>query len=144
MKSTAQSMVVMNLNRRNKYHSGFTLIEILVALTIVAIALGALVKASGDHTHSASYLKQKTLAHWVAMNELSLLQIEKKWPDLGTEKKYTEMADHEWFWTREVLELPDLVTGEPSQQVRQVVFSIFLDEDRKQQLTKLTGYVEHP
>lgn len=133
----------MNLKNQNKQLSpGFTLIEILVALTIIAIALGALIKASGNHTSSASYLKNKTLAHWVAMNELGLLQAEKKWPDLGTEKKHTEMADHEWFWSREVLELPDPVTGEPSKQARQVVFTVYLDEDRQEQLTKLIGFLE--
>ncbi|MDH5764672.1 MAG: type II secretion system minor pseudopilin GspI [Gammaproteobacteria bacterium] len=135
----------MSLCRHSKQTvSGFTLIEILVALVIIAVALGALIKASSDHTFSASYLKQKTIAHWVAMNELTLLQVEKKWPDLGSEKKHTDMADHQWFWTREVLELPDLVTGEPSQQVRQVLFTVYLDEDRQQQLTRLTGYLERP
>lgn len=135
----------MNLKNQNKHScSGFTLIEILVALTIIAIALGALIKASGNHTSTASYLKNKTLGHWVAMNELSLLQAEKKWPDLGTEKKYTEMADHEWFWTREVRELPDPTTGETSKQTRQIVFTVYLDEDRKEQLTKLVGFLEKP
>ena len=81
---------------------GFTLVEILVALAIIAIALAALMRASGDHTYSASYLKQKTLAHYVAMNELAKLQIEKKWPRTGEENKSTEMADHEWYWKRNV------------------------------------------
>ena len=145
MKYMALSMANMRLpNQNKKATSGFTLIEILVALAIIAIALGALIKASGDHTSSASYLKQKTLAHWVAMNELSLLQAEKKWPDLGTEKKQTKMANHEWFWTREVLVLPDPITGQPSEQARQIVFTVFSDDDRKHNLTKLIGFLERP
>ena len=58
----AVQTVNMNLKNQNKKtSSGFTLIEILVALTIIAIALGALIKASGNHTLSAGYLKNKTL-----------------------------------------------------------------------------------
>ena len=122
---------------------GFTLIEILVALAIIAIALAALIKASGNHTYSASYLKQKTLAHYVAMNEFALLQIEKKWPDIGEEKKSTEMADHEWHWTRKVEKMVDPTTGKPSNQFIQVSFTVYLDEDRKQNLTRLTGYISN-
>jgi len=136
-----------NMRSRNQnklISNGFTLIEILVALTIIAIALGALIRASGDHTQSSAYLKQKTLAHYVAMNELTLLQTGKQWPDLGTEKKQTEMASHEWFWSRETLALPDPVTGQPSQHARQVVFTVFLDDNRQQRLTKLIGFLEKP
>ena len=141
----APQMENMRSRNQNKLISnGFTLIEILVALTIIAIALGALIRASGDHTQSSAYLKQKTLAHYVAMNELALLQTGKQWPDLGTEKKQTEMANHEWFWTRETLKLPDPVTGQPSQQVRQLVFTVFLDDNRQQRLTKLIGFLEKP
>ena len=141
----APQMENMRSRNQNKLISnGFTLIEILVALTIIAIALGALIRASGDHTQSSAYLKQKTLAHYVAMNELTLLQTGKQWPDLGTEKKQTEMASHEWFWSRETLALPDPVTGQPSQHARQVVFTVFLDDNRQQRLTKLIGFLEKP
>ncbi|MDQ1363726.1 MAG: ral secretion pathway protein, partial [Pseudomonadota bacterium] len=58
---------------KTNFQRGFTLVEILVALTIIAIAMAALIKASGDYTASTSYLKQKTLAHYVAMNELNAL-----------------------------------------------------------------------
>ncbi|MDH5472236.1 MAG: type II secretion system minor pseudopilin GspI [Gammaproteobacteria bacterium] len=133
-----------SINQNKNSSTGFTLIEILVALAIIAIALGALIKASGDHTNTAGFLKQKTLAHWVAMNELTLLQTGKQWPDLGTEKKSTEMANHQWFWTRETRELPDPVTGEPSQQARQIIFTVFADENREHNLTKLIGFLEKP
>lgn len=86
-------------------HKGFTLIEILIALAVIAISLGALISSSGTQAQQATYLKQKTIAHWVAMNEITKLQIANTFPDLGDEKGSTEMANHEWFWTRTTKEL---------------------------------------
>ena len=86
---------------------GFTLLEVLVALTIVAISLGALISTSGSHATSAAYLKQKTIGHWVAMNEITQLQIEKAWPGKGDTKGSTQMAGMEWYWTRTIKETED-------------------------------------
>ena len=47
---------------------GFTLVEVLVALSVIAIALAAVLKGASEGASSARYLRDKTLAHWVAMN----------------------------------------------------------------------------
>jgi general secretion pathway protein I len=122
-------------------NSGFTLVEILVALGIIAIALGALMKASGNHTYSASYLKEKTLAHYVALYELEKLRLEDDWPDIGTERDSTEMADHEWYWDRDVEKMMDPLTGRPSEQFIQVSFTVYGDEDRSRNLTHSITYL---
>lgn len=118
---------------------GFTLIEVMVALAIIAIALASLIKASGNHTYSAAYLKSKTLAHYVAMNEIAELKISKAWPDLGTVKKSSEMAGTEWYWIREIQK-----TADESGNIRSVQFTVFQDEDREQNLTSLQAYLSNP
>jgi general secretion pathway protein I len=55
---------------------GFTLIEILVALTIVSVALMASIRAVGSLTASASDLRHRTLAQWSAENQLAQIRIE--------------------------------------------------------------------
>ena len=117
-------------------HKGFTLIEILVALAVIAISLGAIISTSGSHARSATYLKQKTIAHWVAMNEITKLQIENDFPGIGDKQGSTEMANKEWFWTRTTKELAI------TKKVREVSFQIYADKQRKNKLTQLTGNVK--
>jgi general secretion pathway protein I len=62
---------------------GFTLIEVLIALAIVAIALGAVLKAIGALSTNAETARSRLLAIWSADNVLSELTIAQQWPDVG-------------------------------------------------------------
>ena len=125
--------------RRNtiRYYKGFTLIEVMVALTIIAISLGALLSTSGTQANSAGYLKQKTLAHWVASNEITQLRIGKEFPDLGDKKGVTTMANHDWYWTRTTNDIGDI----DDKDRRQVKYTMYADKERTNNLTSLIGYV---
>lgn len=116
-----------------KKNAGFTLIEVMVALTIIAISLGALLSTSGTQASSVSYLKHKTLAHWVAVNELTQLRIAKEFPDLGDKKGSTKMAGNEWFWIRTTKKTED-------KDARQITFKLYADEAREKNITTLIGY----
>lgn len=50
---------------------GFTLLEVLVALTILGVALAALVKGGADHARNTAYLQERTFAHWAGQNLLA-------------------------------------------------------------------------
>ena len=62
---------------------GFTLIEVLVALTIVAITLGAGIKAAGALTGNTQRLADVTAAQWCADNQLSGLRLSGLTPPIG-------------------------------------------------------------
>jgi len=62
---------------------GFTLIEVLVALTIVAITLGAGIKAAGALTGNAQRLADVTAAQWCADNQLTGLRLARQFPGVG-------------------------------------------------------------
>ena len=63
--------------------SGFTLVEVLVALAITAIALAAGLKAAGALTDNAQRLAEVTAAHWCADNALVALRLGKQFPGTG-------------------------------------------------------------
>ena len=62
---------------------GFTLVEVLVALAITAIALAAGLKAAGSLTDNAQRLAEVTAAHWCADNALVALRLGKQFPGTG-------------------------------------------------------------
>ncbi len=123
----------MKTRSSNKHITGFTLIEVMVALTIIAISLGALLNTSGAQANSASYLKQKTLAHWVAVNELTQMRIDKEFPDLGDKKGSTSMANHDWYWIRTTKKTED-------EDALEVTYTLYADKDYEKNLTSLIGY----
>ena len=86
---------------------GFTLLEVLVALAIVATALAALVRAGSDNATTAVYLRDKSLAEWVALNRIAELRLEREWPSPGTREGEARMAERTWNWTVEVSETFD-------------------------------------
>lgn len=76
---TARDRVV----RGSGTEQGFTLIEVLVALAIVAIALGSALRAVGSVAANTEALHDRLLAGWSADNRLSELHLQRAWPDFG-------------------------------------------------------------
>ena len=62
---------------------GFTLIEVLVALTIVAITLGAGIKAAGALTNNSQRLADASAAQWCADNQLTGMRLANMTPPIG-------------------------------------------------------------
>ena len=75
---------------------GFTLIEVLVALAVLALGMMAVVKALSEYSETAAYTQQKTLASWIATNKLTELSIAPAWPALGDSDEDVEFASQKW------------------------------------------------
>lgn len=81
--------------------AGFTLVEVMVALAVVAVALPALLMSLYQQVDSTAYLRDKSMAHLVAANKLAELRIlSRAREDLlrGRDSGVMEMADREWHW----------------------------------------------
>jgi len=80
---------------------GFTLVEVMVALAVVAIALPALLISLYQQVDSTGYLRDKSLAHMVAANKLSEVRILGDATQSlirGRDSGVAQMADRQWFW----------------------------------------------
>ncbi len=90
-----------------KQTKGFTLIEVLVALAVVAISMSALISSSSTSASNAAYLQDKTLAHWVGMNKVAELQLSPTWPSVGRKKGDYELAGQDWRWEAKISSTED-------------------------------------
>jgi general secretion pathway protein I len=63
--------------------AGFTLIEVLVALAIVAVTLGAGITAAGALANNAQRLADVSAAQWCADNQLVNLKLARQFPGIG-------------------------------------------------------------
>lgn len=117
---------------------GFTLIEVMIALLVLGLALAALIRTSGSASANTAWLQEKTFAHWVAMNQLTEMQVNKDWPKPGQKKDTTEMVEREWEWEATVSNTPD-------PDLRRVDIRIWrADVSEDEHLTLLTGFLAKP
>jgi general secretion pathway protein I len=77
----------------------FTLLEVLIALAIVGIGLLALLGTSIENTRVAHGLEARTLAGYVAANEIEELRLAPTWPSLGRSSGHARLGGIRWRWT---------------------------------------------
>jgi general secretion pathway protein I len=87
-------------------HRGFTLIEVVVALIVVSLGMLAVIETVGGTARNSSYLRDKTIAHWVAMNKLTEVRVLPNAPAVDKTSDKVEMAGRDWRWTMEVKQTP--------------------------------------
>lgn len=89
---------------------GFTLIEVLVALVIVAAGAAAVLSALNGAAASTSYLRDKTFAQWIAANRIAELRVARTVPRNGTDDGELDYAGRRWAWRQEITDadLPGL------------------------------------
>ena len=82
-------------------HRGFTLVEVLVALMIVALALAALMTSVSSAARGSEYLRDKTIAQWIAMNRIVEVRLNIQKFGGSADKGEVDFANRKWrFDTR--------------------------------------------
>ena len=82
--------------------AGFTLVEVLVALVVVALGMGALLATLTSAANQTAQLRQRTLAQWVGLNQLTSIRLATTAPALGSSEGSLEMAGQSWSWQQVV------------------------------------------
>lgn len=83
---------------------GFTLIEVMIALVIVALALATITVSMGQMVDNGQTLRDRTYASWIAQNRIAELRLAFATPDVGVTTGEVEYANAEWSWRATVAE----------------------------------------
>lgn len=113
---------------------GFTLLEVMVALAVVSIGLIAVFNGIIQMAHSTSTLRERALADWIAMNEISTIRISGEFPDVGNFNGTTEFAGREWRWEARISE-----TGVTD--LRRIDLSVAHEDFPEDDITIVTGFM---
>jgi len=113
---------------------GFTLIEVLVALAILAVALAAGVRATGAAADSTRALKERLVATWVAQNRLAEYAVRPLFPDAGARQGSAEQAGMQFTWQ-------ETVSQTPNPRFRRVEVRVFPASAPNHVVATLVGYV---
>jgi general secretion pathway protein I len=86
---------------------GFTLLEALVALAILAIGLAAAMRALGMATQSVGELRERQMAEWVAQNHLAELRAWQRFPGIGAAEGDSLEGGQRFHWREDVRATPN-------------------------------------
>lgn len=121
------------MTRAMRCDRGFTLLEVAIALAVVAIALLALAGTGSHATRHAADLRERTLALWVAENLVAEERLRADGPRRGRFQGSRRMGPREWHWVM-------LVQPSPEPAVYRIDVIVHRDPDLEQPILQHTGF----
>ncbi|MBQ4834165.1 type II secretion system minor pseudopilin GspI [Pseudoalteromonas sp. MMG010] len=113
---------------------GFTLLEVLVALSICAMAGIAAMQATGEHIHHLSTLEEQTYGSWVAENVLVEQRVKgSQWQGKSGQRGTETLAGVPWYWRQDVVATSD-------KSFVKVTINVFTDEKNEYPVYELSTY----
>ena len=113
---------------------GFTLLEVLIALAVVAIALLALGRGSAQQVQVLGDLQERTLALWVADNVIAGQRLEPSRVQAGRYQGVERMGRHDWHWDL-------LIQPSPDDALWRMDVTVHRDAERHSPVLQHTGFV---
>lgn len=116
---------------------GFTLVEVLIALAIIAFGLIGVFGQLSQSATAAARLRDKTLASWVAMNQLTQLRLSGEYPGVGTHSDEVEMANRRWRYEISISETQ-------GDYLRRADVTVAFAEDPDRPIATAVGFLARP
>jgi general secretion pathway protein I len=117
---------------RRRRSRGFTLLEVLIGLLVLALALLALTRTAALQVDSFGQLRDRTMAGWLAQNLLAETRIGNPFPTLGTSNGKRRFGPAEWRWEVRV-QATQVAT------IRRIDVLVFASTDNGTPLAQLSG-----
>ncbi len=121
-------------SKRAAIQRGFTLLETLVALAILAIAMAAVLRVAGAQIRHAEELRLRVVADWVAQNRLALHAARGNWLAVGAQEGEETQAGIRLLWREEV-------SATPNPAFRRMEVRVFTPDNPQHALRRLSGFL---
>jgi len=117
-----------------QFERGFTLLEILVALSIAVVGISAIVKSAGGAIDILQSSEDRVLGSWVAGNRLAELRLSRYWSATATRDLSEKYGGREWYYREQISETsdPDLL---------RVDLAVYADREHENLSARLFGYL---
>ena len=115
---------------------GFTLLEVMVALAIVALSLTAVAASMNQMIGSATAMQERTYASWIAQNKIAEMRLANVMPEVRTTSGEVEFGNTRWIWRAVVSE-----TGVANFRRIDVTVS---NENDEYEIRTVTGFIGEP
>ena len=112
---------------------GFTLLEVLVGLVVLALALLALSRTAASQVNSFGALRERTLAGWLAADVLAQTRLASSFPAVGKSDGRSQFGGRDWRYDVVVQVTP--VSG-----VRRIDVHVYAANDASSALAELAGF----
>lgn len=116
---------------------GFTLLEVLVAITILGIALAAVLRTTFVSADQAHQIKLKMLSQWSAQNLLAEQKARKLWPEPGILRGTTQQAGITLHWQ-------ESVANTPNADFRRIEIAVYTTQEPDYAHARLVGFLANP
>ncbi len=121
-----------------KKQAGFTLLEIVIAVAIFAVASTALIRNASNSVVQTLRVQDRTIGYWLAENELETLRsaprTEEFFPAVGTDRESVTMANRDW-------ELKIQVESTEDPDMRRVEVTVYDEQDLDVEVATLVGFI---
>lgn len=123
----------MNTRPGHAQNAGFTLIEVMLALSIFTMAALAALQVASEHIRSITLIEEQAFATMVASNRMAEVHISDTWPPQNGASGQMQMAERTWYWRQESVET--VTDG-----LREVTIIVSADEDGAE-AARISGFV---
>jgi len=114
---------------------GFTLIEVVVAMAILAVGMLAVFKTIGDTVNNVEALRERSFAEWIADNRITEIRLSGEMPSVEETAGEVEFAGRRWHWLTKVSQTQ-------VQGLRRIDVSVRGDDDPEgSSIVSLAGFV---
>ncbi|WP_196139287.1 type II secretion system minor pseudopilin GspI [Aliikangiella sp. G2MR2-5] len=113
---------------------GFTLLEVLIAMVIFGTTVTLLLRNLNDQTRTHVDIGIRTVAHWVALNQMANVRMAGTWPNTGVTRGEAEMRGRTWYWLQTVSKTTE-------KDLRQIEIEVRYEESDELPATRFVGFI---